>query len=145
MTVNFDPNDLQAQQPTYSFDPQQKVVPDAVSENRAAKYDFALNDASPGLPAVLSDIQTTGGDYMKKLQMESNNIKFEQQKNQMIQNMLDTQKGNVTPDEASFVYGISQQDLKENPQNVMETSYAKRFMQTIADRDQNQAFPKAEG
>lgn len=146
MALSFDPSELALNQPQVSFDPVQKGVPDAAVDTRAAKYDFAMGDQSPGVDAISADLRSTGGEYVRQQQASINELKFEQAKLDAVYKMVQSQpEGQPFPDnEVQFIMGMDKQTAADvgNSNSIMETEYAKRYMREIATRDEAQSFDK---
>lgn len=147
MALTFDPNELQTPQPiTMEFDPVQKGVPPDAVESRAQKYDFAMGADSPGIPAIQSDLQSTGGEYVKQQQLNAERLRFEKAKTDALLNIVNSQQGRpIDNNMVNLVMGMSRADFNEAEelQSIMETSYAKKFMSTLVQIDPSQSFTKA--
>lgn len=141
LAVNFD----ETPQGSISFDETIKVVPPEQAENKAQKIDFVLGENSPGPESIALNLQNGNEEYYRQLLAQQKMIQFEQQKVQMVQDMIATQEGPVTQNEADFIYGLTQADMTElsNSEDILETEYAKKFMRKIAEEDENRLFIEA--
>lgn len=114
-------------------------LPQDVVEQRAAKYDFALGEKSPGpleiRDRIYSDLEQADRQrYALEKQVELSTFK-----NQMIQGTVDnaaSQGRDLTPEESQLVQDLSLTDMetfKQDPQTFMEREFAKRVISTSVD------------
>lgn len=145
-TLDYNPTPVTQQEPTLDFNPKLKTIPSEAIPTRAGKYDFSLGDASPGVQTLTAQLQNGDDDGIRRLQLQKNALDFQNAKLGIVQNLIKNSPNGVDPDGVDFINSMNKQDFEEvsHSSNVMETSYAKRYIQTIAQRDPNQSFAKTE-
>lgn len=128
------------------YDPHVSTLPQKVVDAKAPKYHVALGTASPGIDTIASMLSNGQDDRIRQTQLQKNALDFQAHKNQMVGNIISSSPNGVDQDSVDFVRNMNQVDFNEisHASNVMETTYAKKFIQTIAAKDSENNFLKAE-
>lgn len=142
--LDFSPSPSTAPEQALDFGQDLKTIPDAAIPVRAAKYSFAMGEHSPGINVIVAQLAAGQDDMLRDNQVKQNALDFQRNKIGMLNDLIKNSPDGVNPDTAGFALGITQADYNENPSNVMETTFARKYMATIAARDTNQSFAKTE-
>src|SRR5262245_51671223 len=108
------------------FDFENSVVttlPPDVAMERAKKYNYALQDSSPGQDNLFTSIMTGGEDAERQRQATLGMLQGEQRKAQIITRL--TASGKLDDETKQLVLGMSQQDL-EDPASYLEKKFAEK-------------------
>lgn len=142
-----DPDAVQAPEGTLDFAPVSpgNTVPTNAVPNRAAKIDYTLGSASPGIPSISAELQNNGDARLTQILRDRQRQEFEQRKADMVNRMIQTQRGPVTNDQADFVRNMTAQDFHDvyTSKTPMETAYARKYVQDIAQKN-SQVYAPAE-
>lgn len=122
------------------------TIPDESVPIRAAKADFSLGGASPGRDTIAATLANGDDDRIRQLQLEKNGLDFQQAKLGIVHKMVQNSPEGVSPEEADLINNVSKQDYGQiaNASNILETSYAKKYIQTLAAKDDAQSYAKSE-
>lgn len=118
-------------------------LPQADTDQRAAKAHFALQDKSPGLESLQSAFSSgQEGDFRVGMAAQRD-IENSQAAIDMVGKVAQT-KGALTPEDVSFTLN-TMKTKPVDPATVLENEYARKFVQfaTTVTPDTNQVFSKA--
>lgn len=129
---------------TLDFSAQKKAVPTTNIETTAQKYDLALGEDSPGVEAVTAELVNHNKPVLDTRLHAARARDFERTKNSMMEQFIKTQNRALTVEELNFFAGMTEADYNESPDNIMESTYAKKYLQTVITHDKEAAFEKSE-
>ena len=123
-----------------------KVVPTEVAKERAQKYDAVLGTNSPGTDSLTANIQNGLEDRYRELLSRQKDVEFQDTKRKMIDDYIKSANGPVSDADIQLLQGIHQADLKDlsDSTNIFESEYAKKYLSTAINADDNKIYFKAE-
>lgn len=97
-----------------------------VLADKAAKYDYALGDKSPGAGPLFDSLNNGGDDLERQRAAIGEQIQGRAVKNNLIQNILTGKGGDLNQSDISTVMQLRDSEAVD-PQTVMEKLYARRL------------------
>jgi hypothetical protein len=105
------------------------IIPSGESlTRRAAKTDFALGEASPGVDRI-SDVIAQGSEgEMRQAMAADDDLETEQYRNQILMQMAAKTGGNLSQADVDLVRSINAQELKSDPADAIEKRFSERWL-----------------
>lgn len=102
-----------------------------VAKNRAARFNLAFGDNSPGVDALRLSIQNgTENETRQQLAM-AKDAEVRQIKQQMIQEVAAARQGKLTDEEIEQILSLSYENI-QNPATIPEKEFANKIINTLA-------------
>lgn len=125
-----------AEQELVSLGDSQKVpLDETMARVRAAKMSFAMQDRSPGIDSLQNSIMNGQEGDVRRQFAVSLDLEFQKMKLQMVNDVArrkaEEGKGPLTDAELQFIMGLSQTELKNDPETIFETEYGRQFVNKL--------------
>lgn len=103
-----------------------------LAENRAQKVHYALGEQSPGSDPIKNQL-VAGQEPMIRKQIAANEDYVAAGiKTDMVRALAQSQGGAVSPELADLVYGLTTEELKNDPATVLEKKFADKYINDIS-------------
>lgn len=143
-TLDYNPNPPDEAKPSVDYDPTIRSTPTAAINDRSVKFHVGMGDKSPGVPVIASQLSDGEEDKLRDRMVRQKALDFQRSKNEMVGELIRNSPNGVNQDDVAFISGMNEVDFASmhDAKNIMETEYAKRFIQEIATRDSQRNFDK---
>lgn len=128
MTYTFsDPNS-----PFVFSDEDEKPVPlPQAAPGRAKKAHYALGPDSPGEDSLFQSLSAGDEGVLRRQAAFNEDIKYEGIRNGIVSQLAQQAGRNLSPAEMEIVYGLSKQDIQNDPASILEKKFADRYINDV--------------
>lgn len=136
----------QADTGTLTYGQPSRTIPNGIIPHKAAKYDFAFGDKSPGVDTLSARLTNGEDPQIRNDMMQQKDLQLQQTKLRVLNNLLANSPNGVSDEDAQVVMEMNKTQVNQlgDPDTIMETEFGRKYIAHIATRDPQQNFQTAE-